>query len=58
MNLWGGVDELTCLLNEVGTVRSIYEGGSSYGIEFDGDYAQLTRERTEVIFTPEQLQLI
>lgn len=60
MNLWGGYDDLTGLLGETGVIKNIYSPGTQYeqyGIEFDDDFAQLTRVRTGVIFAADELEL-
>lgn len=56
INLWGGYDDLTCFLNAEGTVTSIIDG-VRYGIEFDDDFAYITRKRTGFIFREQDLEL-
>lgn len=61
MNLWGGYDDLSGLLDQTGTVTSIINPDTEYeryGIEFDNDFAQMTRERTGIIFSANQLDII
>ena len=61
MNLWGGYDDLTCLLGETGIITKVVNPDTSYeryGIEFDDDSAQLTRVRTGILFSAEQLETI
>lgn len=61
MNLWGEYDDLTGLLGQTGTVTKIVNPDTKYeryGIEFDDDLAQITRERTGIIFSLEQLKIV
>lgn len=61
MNLWGGYDDLTNLLGQTGTVTNVVSPNTDYerySIEFDDVVAQITRERTGIIFTAEQLEII
>jgi len=61
MNLWGGYDDLTVLLNQTGIVTKIVNPDTKYemyGIEFDDEFAQITRERTGILFSVEQLEVI
>jgi hypothetical protein len=60
MNLWGGYDDTTVFLNQTGTITNHYDEGQlceRYGIEFDDDWAQLTRVRTGLIFSKDQLEI-
>lgn len=59
MNLWGGYDDLTELLDQTGTVTRIISPDTKYeqyGLVFDDYGAQLTRERTGIIFYADQLE--
>jgi hypothetical protein len=61
MNLWGGYDDLTVLLGKTGFVTNILNPDTNYeqyGIEFDDYLAQVTRERTGIIFYAEQLEIV
>ena len=61
MNLWGGYDDVTLFVNATGTVRNVYDKDTiceNYGIEFDDDWVQLTRERTGLLFSKEQLEIV
>jgi len=61
MNLWGGHDDLTGLLGQTGTVTRVINPDTKYeqyGLEFDDDYAQMTRVRTGIIFSADQLELV
>lgn len=61
MNLWGGYDDLTDLLDQTGTITRVISPDTKYeqyGIEFDDYFAQMTRERTGIIFTADQLEVV
>lgn len=61
MNLWGGYDDVTLFVNATGTIKNVYDKGricENYGIEFDDDWVQLTRERTGLLFDKEQLEIV
>lgn len=61
MNLWGGYDDLTVLLGQTGTVTSVVNPDTAYeqyGIEFEDNFAQMTRERTGIIFSADQLDIV
>lgn len=61
MNLWGGYDDLTPLIGETGTIVSTIYPDSNFkkhGIEFDNWFPQSIRERTGVIFSIDQLEII
>ncbi|MEH6848125.1 hypothetical protein [Bacillus thuringiensis] len=61
MNLWGGYDDVTVFLNQTGTITNHYDKGQlceKFGLEFDDDWTQITRERTGLIFSKEQLEII
>ena len=60
MNLWGGYDDVTSLLQQIGVIKRVYDSGEyeNYGIEFDDYMAQLTRERTGIVFYKDDLEVI
>jgi hypothetical protein len=61
MNLWGGYDDVTLFVDAVGTIKTIYDKGKlceRYGIEFEDYRVQITRERTGLIFSRKQLEVI
>lgn len=61
MNLWGGYDDLTGLMGQTGTITTVISPDTEYeqyGIEFDDDFAQLTRVRTGIIFSADQLETV
>ncbi|WP_437261232.1 hypothetical protein [Bacillus thuringiensis] len=61
MNLWGGYDDVTVFLEQTGTITNHYDKGQlceKFGLEFDDVWIQITRERTGLIFSKEQLEII
>lgn len=56
-NLYGTPTDLTHLVGQVGTIEKAYTDGT-YGIEFDDDYAYMTRRYTGVLFTENELESI
>lgn len=59
MNLWGGYDDTKIFLNETATINSILSDSHyEFGLEFDNEWIQLTRVRTGLLFSKEQLELI
>jgi hypothetical protein len=61
MNLWGGYDDVTGLIGQTGTITRIISPDTEYeqyGIEFDDDFAHLTRQRTGIIFSEEHLETV
>lgn len=61
LNLWGNYDDLTVLLGQTGMITRVINPDTEYeqyGIEFDDDYAQITRERTGIIFSYDQLEMV
>ena len=61
MNLWGGYDDVTVFVNATGTIKNVYDAGTiceNFGIEFDDYWVQLTRDRTGLLFSKEQLEIV
>lgn len=61
MNLWGDYDDLTDLLGQTGTITRVLSPDTKYeqyGIVFDDYSAQLTRERTGILFYADQLEIV
>lgn len=61
MNLWGGYDDLSSLLNKEGVITSIISPDTKYekyGVEFEDFKAQITRERTGYILDQDEIILL
>ena len=61
MNLWGGYDDVTHLLGQIGVVTRIINPDTDYeqyGLMFDDYDAQSTRVRTGIIFNANQLEIV
>lgn len=56
-NLYGTPTDLTCLVGQVGSIEVAYTDGT-YGIEFDDDYAYMTRQYTGVLFREDELEIL
>jgi hypothetical protein len=56
-NLYNHPTDLTHLVGQEGVIERAYTDGT-YGIEFDDDYAYMTRQYTGVLFREDELEII
>lgn len=56
-NLYNTPTDLTHLVGQTGIIEVAYTDGT-YGIEFDDDYAYMTRRYTGVLFRENELEIM
>jgi hypothetical protein len=61
MNLWGGYDDVTCMIGQIGTIVSISEPDTEYKryrLKFSDEFIQMTQVRTNISFSSEELEIV